>query len=318
MKNSKKEIMVFYNVENLFPPDPPSLHKFDPTPSGLRGWNDYRYNNKLFKIAYVFDWIAETFGELPLIIGLSEISSSKVLEDLTAVEILKNKYDFVHFNSLDERGVDTALLFDKDKVEILHTEPITFLFEIDDNQDEYIDTTRDVLWVKTKIYDEIINFFVLHLPSKRDQDVNTAKRDYILNSIKNKSQELIAQNEAVILCGDFNENPTENGIQSMEQDEQGENIFYNPFKALFQQHIYSTFHYKDGLLFDQFLLSPHFSQNISSFQFTNAYVFNHEKLSSWDRKFQGRPFRTFAGTRYLGGYSDHYPVITEFICTLNP
>jgi len=31
-------------------------------------------------------------------------------------------------------------------------------------------------------------------------------------------------------------------------------------------------------------------------------------LASWERKFQGRPFRTYAGTRYLGGYSDHFPV----------
>jgi endonuclease/exonuclease/phosphatase family metal-dependent hydrolase len=303
---------MFYNVENLFPPDPPVYHKFDPTPSGLRSWNEYRYNNKLFKIAYVFDWVRETYGTFPLAIGLSEISSSKVLEDLTAIEILQDRYDFVHFNSLDERGVDTALLFDRSKVEVLHAEPITFLFEIEeDEQEEYIDTTRDVLWVKTKINLEIIHFFVLHLPSKREKDVNKAKREYILNSIKKKAEELVAENEAVILCGDFNENPTEDSLLQMKRGEADNLLFHNPFEELFHQKKFSTFHYQDGLLFDQFLLSDQFFQPNFSIQFEKAEVFSHQKLSSWDRKFQGRPFRTYAGSRYLGGYSDHYPVITE-------
>lgn len=312
MKDHKKEIMMFYNVENLFPPDPTVQHKSDPTPSGLRGWNEYRYNNKLCKIAFVIDWIAEKYNTHPMIIGLSEISSSKVLEDLTAIEILKNRYDFVHFNSLDERGVDTAMLFDREKVEVLHTEPITFLFEIEEGQEEYIDTTRDVLWAKTKINQKIVHFFILHLPSKRDKDVNKAKRDYILNSIKEKADELIQAGEAVILCGDFNENPTEETLQQMQRNTQGNPVFNNPFVALFQHKQYSTFHFHDGLLFDQFLLSPQFYRQDFPLQFLSAQVFNHQKLSSWDRKFQGRPFRTYAGTRYLGGYSDHYPVITEF------
>lgn len=312
MENLKKEIMMFYNVENLFPPDPPTHHKYDPTPSGLRGWNEYRYNNKLFKIAYVIDWVSESFGEYPLVIGLSEISSSKVLEDLTAVEVLNNRYDFVHFNSLDERGVDTALLFDRNKIEVLGTEPITFLFEIEENQEEYIDTTRDVLWVKTKYKGQIIHFFVLHLPSKRDKDVNQAKREYILTSIKNKASELVKEGEAVVLCGDFNENPTEDSLQKMQRDSEGLPLFNNPFVELYQHRKYSTFHYHEGLLFDQFLFTPQFYRQDFPLHFQAAHVFNHQKLSSWDRKFQGRPFRTYAGSRYLGGYSDHYPVIAEF------
>jgi len=27
----------------------------------------------------------------------------------------------------------------------------------------------------------------------------------------------------------------------------------------------------------------------------------------------GAPFPTYGGARYLGGYSDHFPVITKFI-----
>ena len=30
-------------------------------------------------------------------------------------------------------------------------------------------------------------------------------------------------------------------------------------------------------------------------------------------KFQGAPFPTYGGARYLGGYSDHFPVTAKFI-----
>jgi hypothetical protein len=85
------------------------------------------------------------------------------------------------------------------------------------------------------------------------------------------------------------------------------------FPALFSTRNYSTFHYKSGLLYDQIILSKIFLDNDLAFQ--EAKIFNSEKISSSDRNFAGRPFRTYAGTRYLGGYSDHFPVFVKFkIC----
>jgi hypothetical protein len=34
------ELFSFYNVENLFLPDPKPVHKLDPTRSGLRNWDE--------------------------------------------------------------------------------------------------------------------------------------------------------------------------------------------------------------------------------------------------------------------------------------
>jgi hypothetical protein len=74
IKNAEgKELIAFYNVENLFPPDPPSVHKLDPTLSGLRNWDEKRYRNKLFKIAHVFQLILDEEGVLPMLVGLSEV-----------------------------------------------------------------------------------------------------------------------------------------------------------------------------------------------------------------------------------------------------
>ena len=47
MTNQKnEELIFFYNVENLFPPDPKTLHILNPTNSGLRNWDEKRYDNK--------------------------------------------------------------------------------------------------------------------------------------------------------------------------------------------------------------------------------------------------------------------------------
>ncbi|HPZ26331.1 MAG TPA: endonuclease, partial [Kaistella sp.] len=61
-----KELIAFYNVENLFLPDPPPVHKLDPTISGLRNWDEKRYSNKLFKISHVFQLIKESENALPM------------------------------------------------------------------------------------------------------------------------------------------------------------------------------------------------------------------------------------------------------------
>lgn len=308
-----KELIAFYNVENLFSPDPPQVHKLDPTLSGLRNWDERRYQNKLFKIAHVFQLIQEAENTLPFLIGLSEIQGQKPLEDLIAMEPFNSNFGVVHYDSMDERGVDVALLYDKSKVEIISSEPITYFFEIEDNNPANYDTTRDVLFCKVKYLGEIINVFVLHLPSKREKDVNKPKRDYIMNDVRQKVSDIISEKkEAVIICGDFNENPTDDNLIKLQYDYNSEKIMTNPYLDLYQKQNFSTYHYKDGLLFDQIILSPQFFATDFPLKFAAAKVFNHIKLSNYDKKFAGRPFRTYAGTRYLGGYSDHFPVIVEF------
>ena len=301
MENNKDtELIAFYNVENLFCPDIPRVHQLDPTASGLLNWDERKYQNKLFKIAHVFQLILESEKALPLVIGLSEVQGRKPLEDLVKLEPFNSKYEIAHYESMDERGVDVALLYDKTKIELLSSQPISYLFAVENKESEYYDTTRDVLFCKVKFLETIINVFVLHLPSKREKDINKPKRDYILKDLHEKVLTIKSTTqEAVIIMGDFNENPDEEMILNFNYDSDFNKILVNPSEELFKNEKFSTFHYKNGLLFDQMILSKDF--------------FNHEKLSNWNRKFAGRPFRTYAGTRYLGGYSDHFPILTALL-----
>jgi len=303
------ELFAFYNVENLFLPDPPSNHRLDPTKSGLRNWDERKYRDKLFKISHVFQLMKEETGILPCMIGLSEISGRKVLEDLVEMSPFNSQYGIVHYNSMDERKVDVALLYDKSKVEIIDSEAITFFFEILDNNPENYDTTRDVLFSKVKYKEEIINVFVAHLPSKREKDINQPKRNYILSEIRNRILQIVnVENENVILCGDFNENPDDEYLLKLLFDDLHQKVLQNPFQDLYSSKNYSAFHYKSGLLFDQILLSQSFFENDRLLSFYDARIFKPEKLRSRNKMFSDRPFRTYAGTRYLGGYSDHFPV----------
>jgi exonuclease III len=307
-----KELILFYNVENLFSPDPKPKHKLDPTISGFRNWDEKKYQNKLHKIAHVFRLIEEQEKVLPMIIGLAEVYGEENLKDLVKLEPFKENFGIVHYDSLDERGVDTALLYDKRKLELLHSEPISFVFENEPNSRENFDTTRDVLFCKLKYNDEIINVFVMHLPSKREKDINGPKRDFIIDSIRNRVVKLYKDSEeAMVVCGDFNENPTEENLSRFLYDEEGVQMLNNPGIELYHNRIFSTFHHKEGLLFDQILLSKHFFHSAFSLNYEKAIVFNSEKISVWHNKYKGRPYRTYAGTRYLGGYSDHYPVLVR-------
>lgn len=302
------ELFSFYNVENLFLPDPEPRHKLDPTISGLRNWDERKYKNKLHKIAHVFQLIKEQNDFIPFIIGLSEVSGREVLEDLIQLEPFNSEYGIVHYNSKDERKVDVALLYDKNKVELIDSEAITFFFENNNKNTENYDTTRDVLYSVLKYKEEVINVFTAHLPSKREKDINRPKRIFILNQIRDRILNLVNAGEHVILCGDFNENPDDENLVKILYGNSQEKVLENPFQQLFSTGNYSTFHYKSGLLFDQIMLSESFFKDDGILSFQNAGIFRCEKISSRDKKFEGRPFRTYSGTRYLGGYSDHFPV----------
>lgn len=307
------ELFSFYNVENLFLPDPKPVHRLDRTNSGLRNWDEKKYKDKLFKISHVFQLMKEENGVLPFMIGLSEISGKKVLEELVKLSPFNSEYGIVHYNSMDERKVDVALIYDKNKVEIIDSEAITFFFEIINKSTENYDTTRDVLYSKVNYKGEIINVFIAHLPSKREKDINKPKRAFILGEIRARILNIVStENEHVILCGDFNENPDDENLIKTLYDDDHKKVLENPFQELFSTRNYSAFHYKSGLLFDQIILSKSFFEDNIGLSFQNAGVFNSEKISSRNKKFEGRPFRTYAGTRYLGGYSDHFPVFVKF------
>ncbi len=304
-----QNLIVFYNVENLFPPDKFSVRENKRKVSGLRNWNKERYENKLHKVGRVFELLEKEYSMLPDLIGVSEIQGSQPLEDLLKLPVFKSEYSFIHFESMDERGVDVALLYNHSNVKIEKAEPLVYFFEIPDLDPENYDTTRDVLHTTVRIGSEALELYIVHLPSKRSDDVNLPKRRYILSEINKRVEEHLKQNESVVVLGDFNEDPEHPQMLEFLEGSHGP-LLFNPFRSLYREKKYSTFHHNRGLLFDQIILSHDLiGEKKEGLTFKYASVFNHPQISNFDRKNSHRPFRTYAGTRYLGGYSDHFPVL---------
>jgi len=297
------ELLTFYNVENFYPPDKDSAESYH---SGLYNWDDYKYNLKVRKISNVFRFINEDFGQLPSIIGLAEIVAKSVLEDLTQENSPLNDYEIIYEPSQDSRNLSVALLFDKEKFTLLKYH--TFQFQLDDEKEF---DTRDILQAEFFYQEKKLHIFVLHLPSKRNRDIKKDHRNFIIEKLKETLQKLFDKGETVVLMGDFNENPDNEVVQELLFDKDGEQVLNNPFEKLFNENQFSTYHGKKGVCFDQILFTE--KNLIENFTFKNieAQIYNSQRLRNKDNKNSNYPSRTYSGSRYMSGYSDHFPVILK-------
>lgn len=303
--------IAFYNLENLFDTiDDPHTLDDDFLPSSDREWNLKKYESKLFKLGRVIPKIGFTAAKRsPVLIGVAEVENKKVLKDLIAVKALKKEsYDFVHYNSPDERGIDVALLYRKDIFTVLSSEPIAVYVE---NAPGVRDYTRDILWVTGTINNEKIHVLVNHWPSRRDGSENTNHKR-ILAAIKNR--EVITNilktdpDAKIIIMGDFNDNPGDESVRKyLLQDD-----FYNPMEKIHSRYRGSLSYRRNWNHFDQIIISNNFHRfEKNKLSFVKADVFDADFLKVYKGRYKGVPFRTFVGDDWHGGYSDHFPVYVQ-------
>lgn len=295
------ELILFYNVENFFPPDT----EFQNRPySGLYNWNPYKYNLKINRIKNVFRFIHEDYNSLPIIVGLAEIGALSVLEDLKKDDSPLSNHSVIYEKSQDSRGLSVAMFYDESKLKLIQSQFLNF--NPDDNPEN---KTRDILHAEFIFNHEKLHAFVVHLPSKRLQDAKKNLRKHIINEFYKVLEALHQKNEAVIIMGDFNENPDGDIIQQLLCDKENNPMLTNPFEDLFKKNIYSSFHGKEGVLFDQIIFSDELLKNQFKFKKISAEIYNNVRLKNKDGKHNKYPSRTYSGSRYMNGYSDHFPVL---------
>lgn len=310
-KKKKKQnlhTIAFYNLENLFDTiDDPDTLDDDFTPEGPKKWTPKRYRKKVYKLAKTISEIGIDQVEAPpALVGVAEVENETVVKDLINAEPLKrHNYGYVHYDSPDERGIDTALLYHKDNFEVLFSEPITLMVF---NEDGVRDSTRDILYVHGKLNGEEVHVFVNHWPSRRDGDVKTDhKRVEAAHTLKRKIQAIEEQqrNSNYIVMGDFNDDPDSKSIQVLLEDTN----LYNPMEKLRSPDRGSANYRRSWSMFDQIIISHNFfDYKKRTHSFTQANIFDDQLLTEWKGKFKGTPYRTYVGRKYIGGYSDHFPV----------
>jgi len=302
------QTIAFYNVENLFDLKNNKLkHDNDFLPNSVKNWTPKRYKNKLRKLGFTISNIGQReTGKHPALVGLAEIENTAVIKDLMASKHLENiNYDYVHFESLDERGIDVALLYDTNVFKVSHSEAFTISLTDLDGTPDY---TRDVLLVSGFLDSEKVHVIVNHWSSRREGEKETefkrlASSEKVSDIIKALKKE--DENAKIIVIGDFNDNPHSKSIKRLVE---GYNLF-NPMETLRSFTRGTVKHRRQWFIFDQILFSTNFFKSSESeFEFFKANIFDEAFLKLFKGPFKGSPFRTYVGPKYKGGYSDHFPV----------
>lgn len=299
--------IAFYNVENLFDTvDNPYTADDDFTPNSRKKWNKKRYNHKVKKITSVLTKLGKNYSiNTPAIIGLVEIENKKVLKDLIQHKnLLKHNYNYVHFNSSDERGIDTALLYKKELFTPINSKRYAIHFEEDEG---IIDYTRDLLVVKGVLKNELVYVLVNHWPSRREGEEATKYKRIESAKLVHRAIDEIKKETPMpnlIIMGDFNDDPSSESIKDYLITPE----LFNPMENLHKKG-QGTLSYKGKWnLFDQIILSRSFLHHQTNLSFQQAKIFSRDWLKVYKGKLKGTPFRTYIGPWYQGGISDHFPV----------
>lgn len=313
-KGKKDITIVFYNVENLFDTNnQPDKWDDDFTPEGKLKWTATRYQNKLTNISKVLSSIEE--NELPEIIGLCEIENRTVIEDLINHKNLeKGKYGITHSEGPDKRGIDCALVYQKEIFKYIKHETISIEFPMNK---EY--KTRDILYVQGIIgKNDTINIFVNHWPSRRGGLEKTEpKRIFVAQQLRKAVDKIQDKNAdaKIIIIGDLNDEPSNRSVKLTLMANNNSNVF-NP-KGLYnlmynlETNNEGTYNYKgkwnmlDNLIVSNSLLNGKFGYQT---QHDAGKIYREKWICYKNRKGVYTPSRSYGGPRYYGGFSDHFPI----------
>ena len=309
--------IAFYNMENLFDTVNDTLVYDDQrTPDGRDHWTPDRYWRKIDKMSRVIGDIGfETRRSAPDLIGLCEVEKRAVLDDLIrSARLEAHDYRVVHFDSPDERGIDVALLY-KPSVFSPHTFKSHRLLLVSPEGER--DYTRDQLVVGGLLDGESVCLIVNHWPSRSGGQSRSAPGRVAAATLNRHIIDSVRRSEPaskIIIMGDLNDNPTDDSLKKFlkskgSRDSLEKGDLFNPMEAIYKKG-WGSLAYRDvWSLFDQIILSAEFVGNSATgYRFWKAGIHNPGYLSTKKGRFRGYPMRTYAGGRYTGGFSDHFPV----------
>jgi len=300
-QNKHSFSVMFYNVENLFDTiDDPHKNDNEFLPTGQKKWDTRKYYKKLHNISKVI--IASGKWNAPDIVGFAEIENSKCTQDIVSKTALsKIRYKTIHYESRDRRGIDVACIYNPKTVSIIKDTVYPIIFA----ENKQI-TTRDILHVEARMtkYKDTVHLFICHFPSRFGGTKKSEfKRIYAASILKTKidSVKKINPNSHIIIVGDFNDDPTNQSIKTITSDTLN-------YKNLSLSDDAKS-HYYRGVwrALDQCIISTEITQkyNITYSSIKLPFILETDKNNTQ------KPFRTYQGPAYLGGYSDHLPIKIE-------
>ena len=288
----------FWNVENLFDLENDPNKNDDEFALGGRKKVDQQIYDLKIKHS------SEVLHDLDVdVLGLCEVENYKVLNDLN--DAYKGRdYDIIHYESPDNRGIDNALFYDKNRFSIISSRAI-------ENKLKNGGPTRDILHVLGEYNNARLHIFVNHWPSNyggKEKAIpkRTETAQLIIKEIENILS--VEKSAEIILIGDFNENPDDKNIMLLEKIG-----LTSLMKPMLGKPKVGTYVYRgEDSFLDQIIVNKQLqdSESLSIVQ-GSTYILDLPKYRQQEGNYKHYPYRFWAGNRLLGGYSDHLAIKVE-------
>lgn len=311
--------VAFWNLENLFDTlDDPLKNDDDFLPSGNYEWTVERLERKMYNLARVIRSMNDNNG--PDILGVCELEHQYLLDSMSNNFLYDFGYKSVAIESPDNRGIDNGLMFKSDKFKLLSVRGDTVILS-----DRY--STRLILHVTLQsLNKDTLEIFVNHWPSRRGgQEQSEPNRIEAATTLRNSIDRILRKNPSskIIVLGDFNDEPTNttilktlkamplicDSVDAKGLIEEQENDLFNTSYQLYADGVGSFKYREDWNMLDQIILSRELITGKALYYDCGSFeVYKPDIMITRSGQFQGTPFPTFGGRRYLGGYSDHFPV----------
>lgn len=323
-KRFKIHTVAFYNLENLFDTINDPLKNDEASPiMEMKANRGEVYKKKVKNMARVIADIGYDIAKnTPAIIGVVEIENRQVLDDLANDPLLLPKdYGVVHYNSPDRRGIDVALMYQKDI--FIPTETKSYELKIYDDVSRKRIYTRDQLLVSGELEGDLIHIIVNHWPSRRGGEARSRPKRVAAAKLNKRIVDSLHAKDPyakVIIMGDLNDDPTNESVKKVlnaknKQSKVPLKGIYNPYEKMFTDKGWGTTAYRDALsLFDQIMVSSELiEKDYSTFKFWKAGIYNKAYLFNKRGRYKGYPLRSFADGGFTNGFSDHFPVFVYLI-----
>ena len=298
---------VSLNVENLFDCEHDSLKKdWEWLPEGSNHWNRSRYWHKLNRLSQEIIACGEMENDwqLPDLVALCEVENDSVMRDLTKRSLLRNaRYEYVMTQSLDPRGIDVALMYSPFSFSMIESKS----FRV--NPLKNMHAPRDILYVKGMLQGgDTLHVFVVHAPSRTGGERPTRSHRMVVAQRLCEVVDSILMSSPhakIMVGGDFNDVRDSPSLLMI----QVHDLHDISVDAKGTHGALGTYRY----LGEWGSLDHIFVSSTMVYFLYECQIFDAPFLLEEDEKDGGmKPFRTFLGPRYIGGYSDHLPLVARF------
>ena len=302
--------LAWYNLENLFEPQ---QH-----PELKNEWTQAHYQKKVSNLSSV---ISELHNNGPDLLGVCEIQSEKVLNDIVSLLPNSADYSIVHHDSPDIRMIDVGFIYRKSVL----SAPKAIAYNI---RKRY--PTRDILVVTFAVNNgTTLNIVGNHWPARSGGQYESEPYRIMVAENCAWIVEQFYQKDPdsnIIVLGDFNDEPFNRSmqeylfairnrarVQARKNSKKARPYLYNLSWSLMDQPTPGTFYYSKNPagwnMLDQIMVSKGVltGKNGLEVDEDSMEIFRPKRIRKGSKP---KPYRK-KKNKWIVGFSDHFPVIAK-------